>query len=171
MPGRSQSLCKHPGDTSQWHQRRHKSPDQVSPAPKGFGKGTRGALAGKSQGHNQEWHFEWVGKGLGSNDVSNPHVAFTRDCLSQQGAVWHWGCCRFGGVNWESSAGSQAPQDHIKNNPLARVNSRKLYSNGIVPSKETQKPANTKREETGRVSGVVLVQHQWHVGPWTCSQR
>lgn len=52
-------------------------------------------------------------------------------------------------MKWESSAGGQAPQDLIKNNPLlARVNSRKLYSNGNVMSKEeTGKSAHTKRRD------------------------
>lgn len=52
-------------------------------------------------------------------------------------------------MKWESSAGGQPPQDHIKNNaPLARVNTRKLHSNGNVMSKEeTRKPINAKRRD------------------------
>lgn len=58
-------------------------------------------------------------------------------------------------MKWESSAAGQAPQDHIKNNPLlARVSSRKLYSNGNVMSKELENQL-TQREETRRVLGLL----------------
>lgn len=52
-------------------------------------------------------------------------------------------------MKWESSAAGQAPQDHIKNNLLlTRVDSRKLYGNGNVMSKEeTSKPGNTKNRD------------------------